>query len=83
MRQEVQTFNVDIHHEDGMFWADVQELPGCFASGESLDELWEALTEAVGMYLSEAGHQVEARLDHVSGPRHVDHVETRELAVCV
>jgi len=29
----------------------VRELPGCFASGFSLDELFEALNEAVGLYL--------------------------------
>ena len=27
------------------------ELPGCFASGATLDELREALAEAIGLYL--------------------------------
>jgi predicted RNase H-like HicB family nuclease len=27
-----------IHIEDGSYWADVPELPGCFASGDTLDE---------------------------------------------
>ena len=40
-----------IREEDGSFWAEVQELPGCFASGETLDELLEALKEAIGMCL--------------------------------
>ena len=26
----------NIHREDGSYWADVPELPGCFASGDSL-----------------------------------------------
>jgi predicted RNase H-like HicB family nuclease len=26
-----------IHIEDGSYWADVSELPGCFASGDTLD----------------------------------------------
>lgn len=48
-------YRVLVHHEDGAFWAEVDELPGCFASGETMDELWEALTEAIGMYLSTPG----------------------------
>ena len=27
-----------IHLEDGGYWADVPGLPGCFASGHTLDE---------------------------------------------
>lgn len=43
----------NIHREDGSYWADVSELPGCFASGDSLDELIEALLEGVQLYLGE------------------------------
>jgi predicted RNase H-like HicB family nuclease len=42
---------VIVHQERGSFWAEVSELPGCFASGRTLDELVEALAEAVGLYL--------------------------------
>lgn len=42
----------DIREEDGAFWAEVRELPGCFASGASIAELIEALREAVGLYLA-------------------------------
>ena len=37
-----------------MFWAQVNESEwgGCFASGESLDELVEALCEAIGLYVT-------------------------------
>ncbi len=38
------------HDDDGMYWAEVEQLPGCFASGESVPELLEALTEAVSLY---------------------------------
>lgn len=38
--------------EDGWLIAQVKELPGCFASGENMDELKEALEEAVSLYLS-------------------------------
>jgi predicted RNase H-like HicB family nuclease len=40
-----------IRQEAGMYWAEVEELPGCFASGETVDELIEALGEAVALYL--------------------------------
>jgi predicted RNase H-like HicB family nuclease len=42
-----------VHQEDGSFWAEVLDLPGCFASGGSLDELREALEEAVALYLTD------------------------------
>jgi len=42
-----------IHQEREGFWAEVEELPGCFASAGSLSELAEALGEAVGLYLGD------------------------------
>jgi predicted RNase H-like HicB family nuclease len=53
-----------VHREDGQeLWADVEELPGCFASGRDMNELREALDEAVSLYLSEPGHPVHVELD--------------------
>lgn len=52
-----------IHIEDGGYWADVPELPGCFASGGTLDELFTSLQEGVSLYLAGEGEQ--------SGPLHV------------
>jgi predicted RNase H-like HicB family nuclease len=46
-------FHAAIHEEDGSYWAEVEELPGCFASGKDLNELEEALIEAIGMCLTE------------------------------
>lgn len=43
----------NIHLEDGSYWADVPELPGCFASGETLDELFSSLREGVRLYLDD------------------------------
>lgn len=40
--------------EDGSLWAEVLDLPGCFASGGSLDELREALEEAISLCVSDA-----------------------------
>jgi predicted RNase H-like HicB family nuclease len=43
---------VRIHQEEkGSLWAEVLELPGCFASGSNLDELREAVEEAISLYL--------------------------------
>lgn len=45
--------SVRIHNEDDeMLWAEIPELPGCFASGDSRPELMEAIQEAVSLYLS-------------------------------
>jgi predicted RNase H-like HicB family nuclease len=45
---------------DGTFWAEVRELPGCFASGASIAELIEALREAVALYLTTDGPVIAA-----------------------
>jgi predicted RNase H-like HicB family nuclease len=42
-----------VHDEDGSYWAEVLDLPGCFASGDSLDELREALAESISLYLAD------------------------------
>jgi len=44
--------HVDVHHEDGSYWAEVRELPGCFASGGTVAELIESVEEAVALYLA-------------------------------
>jgi predicted RNase H-like HicB family nuclease len=58
------TLTVRVHREPGEdLWAEVDELPGCFASGRDMNELAEALTEAVSLYLSEPGTPVNVELD--------------------
>lgn len=42
-----------VHQERDGFWAEIDELPGCFASGRTLSELTEAVGEAAGLYLDE------------------------------
>jgi predicted RNase H-like HicB family nuclease len=46
--------HVDVHREDGSYWAEVRELPGCFASGDTVAELIESVEEAVALYLAPA-----------------------------
>lgn len=63
---------VRVHDEDdGSLWAEVLDLPGCFASGHSLDELRDALQEAISLYvadhpqagkISEMGRQGQMRV---------------------
>ncbi len=52
-----------IRIEGSSYWADVPELPGCFASGDTLDELFESLQEGVALYLDKEGER--------SGPLHL------------
>jgi predicted RNase H-like HicB family nuclease len=40
-----------IHSEGGGYWAEVKEIPGCFASGDTLDELFDALREGISVCL--------------------------------
>jgi predicted RNase H-like HicB family nuclease len=51
----------NIHLEDGSYWADVPELPGCFASGDTLDELFDSLREGVQIYLDDEPQQLHVR----------------------
>ena len=48
-------FHVVVHEEDGTYWGEVRELPGCFASGRDLEELKESVLEAIELYRDEAG----------------------------
>jgi predicted RNase H-like HicB family nuclease len=52
MPQTKVTFHVLVNEEpDGSYWSEVKELPGCFASGFSMDELKEATFEAMQIWL--------------------------------
>jgi hypothetical protein len=43
--------HVMVKEEDGGYWGEVIELPGCFASGRTFEEFREALLEAISMSL--------------------------------
>jgi predicted RNase H-like HicB family nuclease len=52
-------YSLRIHDErDGMLWAEVEELPGCFASGADMDELLAAAAESIALYVGEEGADV-------------------------
>ena len=46
-------YTARIHHEEGTYWAEVPQLPGLFASGDTVDELLEGLKEAVALSLGD------------------------------
>jgi predicted RNase H-like HicB family nuclease len=51
-------YTVKVHQENDSYWAEVDELPGCFAAGDTLPELWETLSEAVQLYLEDDAQPV-------------------------
>lgn len=68
MASEERAYTVRIHREVGRdLWAEVVELPGCFATGRDMSELREALAEAISLYLSEPGHEVHVELEDQPG----------------
>ncbi len=46
------SLHVGVHHDDGMFWTEIAQWPGCLASGETLDELIEAVEESIAEYVT-------------------------------
>jgi len=78
---EKRTYTVRIHDDgDDGLWAEVAELPGCFASGQDWAELREALQEAIGMYLSTPTQTVTVQMEEA---RQVDSVRVTEQRVLV
>lgn len=81
MRERGVTYTIQVHEEgDGSYWAEVQELPGCFASGHTIDELWEGVAEAIGLYLSTDKEQVTVEM--LSSDPITVHTRERRVAVC-
>jgi predicted RNase H-like HicB family nuclease len=78
MSESGNVYTVRIHSEpDEDLWAEVEELPGCFASGQNLAELQEALAEAISLYLSEPGKPVRVELEEAPGSITERHILAR------
>ncbi|MGB6582303.1 MAG: hypothetical protein WBF34_30770 [Streptosporangiaceae bacterium] len=59
-----EVYTVRVHHEPGEeLWAEVLELPGCFAAGADMEEL----REAISLYLSEPGDVKHVELEDERG----------------
>jgi predicted RNase H-like HicB family nuclease len=51
----MKAYTVIVHEgepDEGGYWAEVEELPGCFASGDTLDELEVDIKDAIETYVS-------------------------------
>ena len=65
--REVEVIVYRDHHTD-WFWANIVQLPGCFATGRSLHELYDSLEKAVRGFLDD--HDTTAAAlwdDHIEG----------------
>jgi predicted RNase H-like HicB family nuclease len=49
--------HVSVRHEDGAFWATVEEYPGVFATGDNFDELRQSLQEGIALVLARPGEE--------------------------
>jgi predicted RNase H-like HicB family nuclease len=47
------SLEVEVHRSAPGYWATASELPGCSATDETLDELVDAVHEAVSLYVGE------------------------------
>jgi len=47
--------NIVVHEEDGALWATVPDMPGVFATGDTMDELRESLQEGISLWLAKPG----------------------------
>jgi predicted RNase H-like HicB family nuclease len=68
MAGEPEVYTVRVHHEPGeQLWAEVRELPGVFATGTDMEDLRQALEEAISLYLSGEGEQRQVALEDEPG----------------
>jgi hypothetical protein len=58
--------HVTVQKEDGSYWGQVRELPGCFASGTTAAELVESAEEAVALYMAPPAVAVRLKVLHLS-----------------
>lgn len=59
MKIEMNTYNVIVHSaEEGGYWAEVPDLPGCATEGNTLDELAANVREAISLYLKDETAEV-------------------------
>lgn len=80
---DVREFHLTVHFENDQIWAEVDDLPGCFAAGRNMEELQEALAEAIGFYLTEGQSPVSVAEFRVEEANATTRVPARVvLAAC-
>lgn len=40
------------HKEEGVYWVEFPDLPGCYTTGDNISEVMESAQEALGLYLA-------------------------------
>lgn len=75
-------FTVLVHEaEEGGYWAEVPELPGCLSQGDTLDELRRNVLEAIelclAIHLEDEGPHIPEKVEKWEIPVSI---EGRELA---
>ncbi len=73
------SLHVEVNREPSGYWAEIPDLPGCFASGATFDGLLEALSEAVSLYLTSRDDDQQS--DDVSLDRILTRVTGLQLEV--
>ncbi len=80
------TFTVAVYEaEEGGYWAEVLELPGCASQGETLDELKDNITEAIeaclqarledeGHASSAEGHNLDLARSRAAASQGISHL---------
>ena len=65
---KILNYTVKVHPaEEGGFWAEVPELPGCFTQGETIEEIAVMAREAIECYLASlAKDGVRAPIERVA-----------------
>jgi predicted RNase H-like HicB family nuclease len=79
MKDEQVTLQAQVHCEEGMYWAEVPSYPGLFASGETLDELQEAIVEAWLLYTQDDIASAHIEQIGPAKPKKVQKVAPREV----
>ena len=55
-------YNAIVHEaEEGGYWAEVPDLPGCVTEADTLDELKEMLKDAISVYLADEDEPLRER----------------------
>lgn len=58
-----ESLHIKVRLEDGSLWATVDEYPGVFATGDTIEELRASLEEGISLSLSEDDRPVSVTID--------------------
>jgi predicted RNase H-like HicB family nuclease len=58
-------YHILIHNEEGAFWGECPELPGCFSQGDTPEGLMSNMKEAIALYLEGGEAPVLSRISEV------------------